>query len=189
MNDRLKLINLKLNKTSLVQEELKKNNQIVQESQVVPSIVKMNYYLVEPDIIKDLYQMEQAIVENITIMKKKVQDTQESLLKDNIRMNEEMKKLVEEKVKDQFYNLKRELKETEEEQKEKITRGKVENGISNILGGIIAISNMVSNSQINYRPKRRIRRYRTLLKQAMKEYAIKKANSSSFDWFDEGEKM
>ena len=159
LNDRLKLINLKLNKTSLVQEELKKNNQIVQESQVVPSIVKMNYYLVEPDIIKDLYQMEQAIVENITIMKKKVQDTQESLLKDNIRMNEEMKKLVEEK------------------------------GISNILGGIIAISNMVSNSQINYRPKRRIRRYRTLLKQAMKEYAIKKANSSSFDWFDEGEEM
>lgn len=189
LNDRLKLINLKLNKTSLVQEELKKNNQIVQESQVVPSIVKMNYYLVEPDIIKDLYQMEQAIVENITIMKKKVQDTQESLLKGNIRMNEEMKKLVKEKVKDQFYNLKRELKETEEEQKEKITRGKVENGISNILGGIIAISNMVSNSQINYRPKRRIRRYRTLLKQAMKEYAIKKANSSSFDWFDEGEEM
>lgn len=68
-------------------------------------------------------------------------------------------------------------------------RGKVENGISNILGGIIAISNMVSNSQINYRPKRRIRRYRTLSKQAMKEYAIKKANSSSFDWFDEGEEM
>ena len=68
-------------------------------------------------------------------------------------------------------------------------RSKVENGISNILGGIIAISNMVSNSQINYRPKRRIRRYRTLSKQAMKEYAIKKANSSSFDWFDEGEEM
>ena len=68
-------------------------------------------------------------------------------------------------------------------------RGKVENGISNILGGIIAISNMVSNSQINYRPKRRIGRYRTLSKQAMKEYAIKKANSSSFDWFDEGEEM
>lgn len=65
----------------------------------------------------------------------------------------------------------------------------MENGISNILGGIIAISNMVSNSQINYRPKRRIRRYRTLSKQAMKEYAIKKANSSSFDWFDEGEEM
>lgn len=68
-------------------------------------------------------------------------------------------------------------------------RGKVENGISNILGGIIAISNMVSNSQINYRPKRRIRRYRTLSKQAMKEYAMKKANSSSFDWFDEEEEM
>ncbi len=73
-------------------EELKKNNQIVQESQVVPSIVKMNYYLLEPERIKDLYRMEQAIVEDIIIMKKKVQDTQEGLLKDNIRMNEEMKK-------------------------------------------------------------------------------------------------
>lgn len=62
---------------------------------------------------------------------------------------------------------------------------KVENGISNILGGIVAISNMVSNSQINHRPKRRIRRYRTLSKQAMKEYAMKKANSSSFDWDEE----
>lgn len=62
---------------------------------------------------------------------------------------------------------------------------KVENGICNILGGIVAISNMVSNSQVNYRHKRRIRRYRTLSKQAMKEYAMKKANSSSFDWEDE----
>lgn len=57
-------------------EELKKNNQIVQESKVVPSIVKMDYYLIEPEIIKDLYQMEQTIVEDIVIMKKKVQDTQ-----------------------------------------------------------------------------------------------------------------
>lgn len=64
-------------------------------------------------------------------------------------------------------------------------RSKVENGISNILGGIVAISNMVSNSQVNHRPKRRIRRYRTLSKQAMKEYAMKKANSSSFDWEEE----
>ena len=39
--------------------------------------------------------MEQAIVKNITIMKKKVQDTQEGSLKDNIRMNEEIKKLLE----------------------------------------------------------------------------------------------
>lgn len=76
-------------------------------------------------------------------MKKKVQDTQECLLKDNIRMNEEMKKLVEEKVK----------------------------------------------NQLNNRPKRRIRRYRTLSKQAMKEYAMKKANSSSFDWFEEEEEL
>lgn len=65
----------------------------------------------------------------------------------------------------------------------------MENGVSNILGGIIAISNMVSNSQVNNRPKRRIRRYRTLSKQAMKEYAMKKANSSSFDWYEDEEEM
>ena len=86
-------------------EDLKKNNQIVQESQVVPSVVKMNYYLVEPEIIQDLYQMEWAIVEDITIMKKKVQDI------------------------------------------------------------------------------------KTLSKQAMKEYAMKKANSSSFDWFEDEEEL
>ena len=64
-------------------------------------------------------------------------------------------------------------------------QNKMENRFNNILGGIIAISNMVSNSQINHRPKRKIRRYKTLSKQAMKEYAMKKANSSGFDWFEE----
>lgn len=65
----------------------------------------------------------------------------------------------------------------------------MENGVSNLLGGIIAISNMVSNSQINHRFKRKIKRYRALSKQAMKEYAMKKANSSSFDWFEDEEEM
>lgn len=39
------------------------------------------------------------------------------------------------------------------------------------------VSNGASNS----------RRYRTLSKQAMKDYAIKKANASSFEWFEDGE--
>ncbi len=69
----------------------------------------------------------------------------------------------------------------------KIKENKMENKVDSILSGIIAISNMVSNPQVNNRPKRRIRRYRTLSKQAMKEYAMKQANSSSFDWFDEEE--
>ena len=118
-------------------EELKKNNQIVQENQVVPSIVKMDYYLIEPEIIKDLYQMEQVIVEDIAIMKKKLQDTQEKLLKDNIRMNEEMKKLVAQKVEDQFYNLKQELKGTEEEQKSKISKIKWKTGLITFLVGLL----------------------------------------------------
>lgn len=68
-------------------------------------------------------------------------------------------------------------------------QNKMENRVNNILGGIIAISNMVSNSQVNNRPKRRIRRYRTLSKQAMKEYAMRKANSSGFDWFEDEKEM
>lgn len=68
-------------------------------------------------------------------------------------------------------------------------QNKMENRVNNILGGIIAISNMVSNSQVNNRPKRKIRRYKTLSKQAMKEYAIKKANSSGFDWFEDEEEI
>ena len=69
----------------------------------------------------------------------------------------------------------------------KIKENKMENKVDSILSGIIAFSNMVSNPQINNRPRRKIRRYRTLSKQAMKEYAMKHANSSSFDWFDEEE--
>ena len=68
-------------------------------------------------------------------------------------------------------------------------QNKMENRVNNILGGVIAISNMVSNSQVNNRPKRRIRRYRTLSKQAMKEYAMKRANSNGFDWFEDEEEM
>ncbi len=70
-----------------------------------------------------------------------------------------------------------------------IQKNKMENKVDSIFSGIIAISNMVSNPQISNRPKIKIRRYRTLSKQAMKEYAIKKANSSGFDWFDEEEEM
>ena len=68
-------------------------------------------------------------------------------------------------------------------------QNKMENRINNILGGIIAISNMVFNSKVNNRPKRKIRRYKTLSKQAMKEYAMKKANSSGFDWFEDEEEI
>lgn len=71
-----------------------------------------------------------------------------------------------------------------ERKESKNIQSKIENGISNILGGIIAISNMVSNSQVNYKP-RKIRGYKSLSKQAKKEYAKKKANASSFDWEEE----
>lgn len=65
----------------------------------------------------------------------------------------------------------------------------MKNKVGIILSGIIAISNMFPNPQVNNRPKRRIRRYRTLSKQAMKEFAMKQSNSSGFDWFDKEEEM
>lgn len=71
-----------------------------------------------------------------------------------------------------------------ERKESKNIQSKIENGISNILGGIIAISNMVSNSQVNYKP-RKIRGYKSLSKQAKKEYAKKKVNASNFDWEEE----
>ena len=63
-------------------------------------------------------------------------------------------------------------------------KNKVENRANNILGGIIAINDIFSNSQVN-NTSRKIRGYKSLSKQAMKEYAIRKANVSSFDWEDE----
>lgn len=68
-------------------------------------------------------------------------------------------------------------------------KNQVENRGNSIFDRFITISNLVSNPQINNRPKRRIRRYRTLSKQAMKEYAIKQANSSGFNWFEDEEGM
>ena len=56
--------------------------------------------------------------------------------------------------------------------------------VNNLADGIINISNVFSTLQ-NNNSKRSIKRYRTLSKQAMKEYAIKKANTSTFDWEDE----
>ena len=47
----------------------------------------------------------------------------------------------------------------------------------------------LKQTEVNHRLKRRIRRYKTLSKQAMKEYAMKKANSSSFDWYEGEEEM
>jgi len=68
-------------------------------------------------------------------------------------------------------------------------KNKMENGISNILGGIATISNMVSNPQINTRPKRKIRSYRNLSKRAMREYAIRQANASIFKWEEDEEEI
>ena len=93
------------------------------------------------------------------------------------------------KIERSILQLKTRIKRNGRETEKQDFQNKMENRINNFLGGIIAISNMVSNTQINHRPKRKIRRYRTLSKQAMKEYAMKKANSSGFDWFEDEEEM
>lgn len=74
----------------------------------------MEYYLIPPEILKDLYEWNHTTKENINQIKKNITDTQERLLKNNVRMNEEMKKIVEQKIENQFHFLKRDLQETEE---------------------------------------------------------------------------
>lgn len=68
---------------------------------------------------------------------KKVQDTQESLLKDNIRMNEEMKSLMEKNLKEQFYNLKQEMNSAKKEKKAKIFKAKLKTGLVTFLVGLL----------------------------------------------------
>lgn len=51
------------------------------------------------------------------------------------------------------------------------------------------ISNGTSNSREYYNYEKESSRYKTLSKQAMKEYAMKKANSSSLDWFEDEEEL
>ncbi len=72
--------------------------------------------------------------------------------------------------------------------KVRLTKQK-ENRINNILARVISISNMLTNLQMNNISKRRIRRYKTLSKQTMKEYAMRKDNSSGFDWFEDEEEI
>ena len=64
-------------------------------------------------------------------------------------------------------------------------KNQMENRKYSFLYGINSFSNFFSNTQIDYIPKRRIRFYRTLSKQALKEYSIKKANSSGIEWFED----
>ena len=104
----------------------------------------------------------------------------------NERRNEEISR---EKIERSILQLETRIERNGRGTEKQDFQNKMENRINSILGGIIAISNMVSNSQVNNRPKRRIRRYKTLSKQAMKEYAMRKANSSGFDWFEDEEEM
>ena len=66
---------------------------------------------------------------------------------------------------------------------------KKENSYNSILNGIIGISNIFSNPQMNNKSKRKIRSYRNLSKRAMREYAIRQANASVFIWEEDEEEM
>lgn len=68
-------------------------------------------------------------------------------------------------------------------------QSKKENSYNSILNRIIGISNILSNPQMNNRPKRKIKSYRTLSKRAMREYAIRQANSSIFKWEEDEKEM
>ncbi len=58
---------------------------------------------------------------------------------------------------------------------------------NNIFNGSFAFSSFNVSPQINNRSRRKIKGYTTLSKQAMKDYAIRKANASSIDWEEDVE--
>lgn len=68
-------------------------------------------------------------------------------------------------------------------------QNKKENSYNSILNRSIGTSNILSNSQMSNRPKRKIKTYKTLSKWAMREYAIKMANASFFRWEEDEEEM
>ena len=83
-------------------EKLKKNNKIVQENQIVPSVIKMDYFLINPEIFQDLYIRNLEIKENISQTNKIFQDLQEKLIQDNIKMKKKMKDYIEQSLEENF---------------------------------------------------------------------------------------
>lgn len=72
-----------------------------------------------------------------------------------------------------------------EREKRQNNENKIESRGNSILYWCNNISNLFPNAKVNNRPKLRIKGYRNLSKQAMKEYAIKKANGSGIEWEEE----
>lgn len=79
------------------------------------------------------------------------------------------------------------LETDERRTKAKDIQNQTKNRNNNILNRISYLSHFVSNPQIKNRPRRKIKGYTTLSKQAIKEYMIKKANASGIAWDEEYE--
>lgn len=79
------------------------------------------------------------------------------------------------------------LKRDERRTKSENIENQTKNRSYSILNRISYLSHFVSNPQIKNRPRRKIKGYTTLSKQAMKEYMIKKANASGIAWDEEYE--
>ena len=105
----------------------------MQEAQVVPSIVKMNYYLIEPEILHDLYKRILETNQIIIQIKEYVKDIQEKLTEKNLEMN----KNIEITLKEQIYQMKQELTATEKLQKKIILKQQIKVGTITFLIGLL----------------------------------------------------
>ena len=80
-------------------EKLKENNQIVQESQVVPSVVPMHYYLVELTVLKDIYDWNKSIKEELPTIISEIMEKEFQIMKQKLQDSEEEQTLKFKKIK------------------------------------------------------------------------------------------
>lgn len=70
-------------------------------------------------------------------MKKNFQDLQEKLIQDNLKIKKELKMLIEQNLKENFYNLKQEMNSAKKEKKSKIFKIKLKTGLVTFLVGLL----------------------------------------------------
>ena len=80
-------------------EKLKENNKIVQESQVVPSVVPMHYYLVELTVLKDIYDWNKSIKEELPTIISEIMEKEFQIMKHKLQDSEEEQTLKFKKIK------------------------------------------------------------------------------------------
>ena len=97
-------------------EKLKENNKIVQENQVVPSVVQMHYYLIEPTVLQNIYDWNKQMKEENVNTRALVRKISSDIERDNTNLKERLPKIISESMEKEFQIMKQKLQDSEEEQ-------------------------------------------------------------------------